>query len=78
MAIFISSQLGQAEPGLDLVLDAGHPAFAASGLRRRSVFRVAKVASLSGSLLVGRLGALRPDLLDQVVNRLVRLLRSGS
>jgi mRNA interferase MazF len=77
LVLFISSQLSHAQPGLDLILDAGHPAFAASGLRRPSVFRVAKVASMSGALLVGRLGALRPDLLDQVVGRLVRLLRSG-
>ena len=77
IVLFISSQLNQAVPGLDVVLDATHPAFPRSGLKVASVFRIAKVASLSEALLAGTLGRLEARLLDEVVRRLTRLLETG-
>ncbi|MBI4493424.1 MAG: type II toxin-antitoxin system PemK/MazF family toxin [Chloroflexi bacterium] len=77
IVLFISSPLGQAVPGLDVVLDPTHPAFRSSGLKVTSVFRVAKVASLSDALLAGVLGRLEPEVLDEIVSRLTRLLETG-
>jgi mRNA interferase MazF len=77
LVMFVSSQLNQAVPGLDLVLDANHPAFAATGLKVASVFRTAKIATLSEALLVGSLGRLDPALFDEVVGRLTDLLQAN-
>jgi mRNA interferase MazF len=58
LVMFITSQLGQAAQGLDVVLTQSHPAFDSSGLKTPSVFRIAKVASISDRVVVGTLGYL--------------------
>lgn len=77
VVMFISSRLAQATPGLDLVLQPGHPAFLSSGLKVASVFRVGKIASLSEALFVGTLGRLDPTLFEEIVRRLTAMLESG-
>ncbi len=77
LAMFISSQLYQAEPGVDVVLDVMHPAFVRSGLRAASVFKVTKIASLSESLILGPIGHLDQRVFDDLVDRLVNWLRTG-
>lgn len=76
IVMFISSQLNQAVLELDLILDTNHPAFAASGLKVASVFRIGKVAALSESLLVGTLGQLDPSVFHEIVGRLTNLLQA--
>lgn len=51
------------------------PAFGATGLKTTSVFRIGKIASLSDALIMGKLGELAEPVFDDVVGRLVRLLR---
>ena len=77
IVLFVSSQLGQASPNFDVILDPSHPAFASSGLRTASVFRVGKVAALSDALLAGTLGRLDQSVFDEIVGRLARLLETG-
>lgn len=77
IVLFISSQLGQAAPSLDVILDPSHPAFAGSGLKVASVFRTAKLASVSDALLAGTLGRLDDAVLADIIRRLVRLLEHG-
>jgi mRNA interferase MazF len=77
LALFISSQVSQAVSGFDLVLDPTDPAFARSGLKVASVFRIGKVASLSGTLLGGTLGHLDAGVFDEIVRRLTHLFQGG-
>jgi mRNA interferase MazF len=77
IVLFISSQLHQATPGVDLVLDSTHQAFATSGLKVPSVIRIGKVASLSSGLMVGPPGHFELTGFNEVVRRLVRLIESG-
>jgi mRNA interferase MazF len=77
LAMFISSQLHQAEPGVDVILDATNSAFTRSGLKTPSVFKVTKVATLSESLLLGPIGHLDQRMFDDLVDRLTDWLRSG-
>lgn len=77
IVVFISSQVGQATPGFDLVLGPTDPAFARSGLKVPSVFRIGKVAALSSALLGGTLGHLDATVFDEIVRRLTHLLRTG-
>jgi mRNA interferase MazF len=77
IVLFISSQLGQATPNFDVILGPSHPAFANSGLRTASVFRVGKVAALSDVLLAGTLGRLDQTVFVEIVRRLARLLETG-
>lgn len=76
IVLFISSQLGQATAGLDLILAPSDPAFQSSGLRMASVFRIGKVAAISRSLIAGVLGHLDPAVFDEIVRRLIRLLET--
>lgn len=71
VVLFISSQLAQATPGVDVVLRPSEPAFRRSGLKVASVLRVAKVASISDALVVGTLGQLDHRVFEHVVRRLV-------
>jgi mRNA interferase MazF len=77
IVVFISSQLSQAVPGFDLVLGPTDPAFPRSGLKVASVFRIGKVASISGALLGGTLGHLDAAILKEIVRRLTHLFRPG-
>ena len=77
IVLFISSQLSQATPGLDLVLDPSYSAFAGSGLKVPSVFRIGKVASMSEALLAGPLGRLEAGVFQEVIHRLSSLLETG-
>ncbi|MBM2810772.1 MAG: PemK family protein [Chloroflexi bacterium] len=77
LVVFISSRLSQAMGDLDVILDAAHPAFPGSGLRVPSVVRIAKVASISEQLIVGRLGGLDQTILDEITRRLTHVIRTG-
>lgn len=74
VVMFISSQLGQAVPSLDVIVRPSDRAFALTGLKVASVFRIGKVASLSQALIAGTLGQLPMAEFDEVVLRLTRLL----
>jgi len=77
LVMFISSQQRQAIPEVDIVLEPTDPAFAGTGLKTASVFKVAKVASLSEALLIGAIGRLDGELLRMLIKRLVHLLQTG-
>jgi mRNA interferase MazF len=74
LVLFISSQLRIAVSGTDIVIDRSHPAFPRSGLKAPSVFRVGKLATISGQLIVGPLGQLDSPQFADIVRRLIRLL----
>ena len=77
LVMFISSQLKQALVGIDVILYMAHPAFLRTGLKTASVFKVAKVSSLSASLIVGPIGRLDDEVFQVLIGRLVHLLQTG-
>ncbi|MDH7485756.1 MAG: type II toxin-antitoxin system PemK/MazF family toxin [Anaerolineae bacterium] len=77
LVMFISSQLHQALPGIDLIVSPAHPAFAHTGLKTASVFKVFKIASLSQALVLGPIGHLDDDVFHVLIDRLICLLRTG-
>ena len=71
---FVSSVV-PARPGpFDVVLREGEPGFRESGLKRSAVFRMAKLATLSRSLIKRRLGRLPKDLQKRLDRNLARAL----
>ena len=70
LVCMISSQLRQADAGVDEVLQPGDADFATSGLKVASVLRVSRLAVLDGSLLVGCLGTIDDQRLQQIRQRL--------
>jgi mRNA interferase MazF len=77
LVMFVSSQLKQAIARIDVILDMAHPAFPRTGLKTASVFKVAKVASLSEPLIVGPIGQLDDEVFRVLIGRLVHLLQTG-
>ncbi len=74
LCLFVSSVMpGELLP-TDFVLEPGHPAFPATGLRLRSVFRTHKLALLHRDLVLRVLGWLTPALMEQIDARLQEAL----
>jgi mRNA interferase MazF len=77
VVMFISTQIGLAMPGVDLVLRPLDVGFSATGLKAASVFRLGKIASLSSALVLGPLGHMPEPYFGDLTARLVQLLQSG-
>ena len=67
---FISSVTG-APRQTDLHLDASHPQFTITGLKRASVVKLDKLVTLEASILLGELGEL-PEALVRAANQKLR------
>ncbi len=74
----ISSQLDQAVPGLDEVIQESEADFARSGLKQPSLLRVCRLAVAESSLLIGALGEIEPERLTGLRRRLAEWLRAAS
>jgi len=72
LVCMVSFRLHQAEPALDWVLRPDDDEFAGSGLKVASVFRLSRLAVLDGSLLLGQLGTVSEDRLNDLRQRLSR------
>jgi mRNA interferase MazF len=66
----VSSQLSQAESGVDEILTPADADFVASGLKAPSVLRLSRLAVLDGSSLVGCIGCIDHQRLNAVRQRL--------
>ena len=77
LVCMVSSRLQQAEPEIDWVLEPGDDEFVRSGLKVPSVFRLSRVAVLDGSLLLGRLGGISEDRLQNLRDRLAQWIVEG-
>ncbi len=70
LCLFISSVMpGELLP-TDFVLEPSHPAFPATGLRLRSVFRTHKLALLHQGLVLRKFGDLEEPLMREIDSRL--------
>jgi len=70
----ITSRDYQAVPEFDEVLDPADPDFTATGLKVRSVIRLARLASVEAELIVGRLGQISPARLNRLLSCLSQWL----
>ena len=71
----ITSRDYQAAPNFDEILDSAEDDFAQTGLKTRSVIRLARLASVQPSVVSARLGRISPERLRSIVNRLVKWLQ---
>ncbi len=72
LVCMVSSRLEQADPALDEILQEDDPDFQAAGLKVPSVFRLSRLAVLDGARLVGSIGAIPPERLIRLRQRLAR------
>lgn len=70
LVCMVSSQLNQAEAGLDEFLLPEQPDFTKTGLKVPSLLRLSRLAVLDGGLLKGAIGAIDPDRLRRIRQRL--------
>jgi mRNA interferase MazF len=75
LVAFVSSQLQQAIPGVDVAVDVATAGFESTGLKVSSLIRVGKIATLARSIFVGRLGELPHAVMQLVIDKHVALLR---
>jgi mRNA interferase MazF len=72
----ITSREYQAIPDFDEVIEPSESEFAATGLKARSVIRLARLASVEQSIINARLGEITPERLKRLKNRLVDWLQT--
>ena len=70
LCLFVSSVIPGELLATDFVFEPSHPAFPATGLRLRSVFRTHKLALLHQSLVLRKLGDLEDTLIREIDSRL--------
>ncbi len=63
---FITSQARRATPPTDLIIEASHPDFAATGLKKDSAIRLRKLCTIEKSIIYGERGGASPDLLREI------------
>lgn len=70
LVCMVSSQLHQAEFGLDEIVAGSDPDFGDSGLKAPSVLRLSRLAVLDSAVLVGCIGWIAEDRLMRIRGRL--------
>lgn len=70
LVCMVSSQLNQAEQGLDELVLPVEVDFVNSGLKVPSVLRLSRLAVLNGNLLTGAIGSIDKTRLDKIKLRL--------
>lgn len=76
LVCMVSSQVQQAETGLDEILAQSDTDFASSGLKVPSVLRLSRLAVLDGALLLGSIGTISDERLGNVRQRLAKWVAS--
>lgn len=71
----ISSRTHQAIPDFDELIDVYDPDYAESGLKVRSVVRLARLATVETSVINARLGRISSERLQEIRHRLVDWLK---
>jgi mRNA interferase MazF len=72
----ISSRTYQAVPQFDEIIDPSDSDFSATGLKVRSVVRLARLASVETSIITARLGSISPKRLQQIKKHLTEWLQN--
>ena len=77
LVCMFSTRLYQAVPDFDEVINADASDFEQSGLKVPSVIRVARLAVISGEMLLGRIGEIGEDRLRRIQKRLADWIQGG-
>lgn len=72
----ISSRTHQAVPDFDELIDVYDSDYSESGLKVRSVVRLARLATVETTVINARLGRISPERLQKIRHRLVEWLRA--
>ena len=72
----ISSRTHQAVPQFDEIIDPSDDDYADTGLKVRSMVRLARLASVEGSTINARLGSVSSSRLQQIKKRLIDWLQA--
>jgi len=72
----ISSRTYQAVPDFDEIIAPFDADYATTGLKVRSVVRLARIATVAPSVINARLGNISPERLQEIRNRLSEWLRN--
>jgi mRNA interferase MazF len=73
----ITSREYQAVPEFDEILDPAEIDFALTGLKTRSVIRLARLASVESSVISARLGSISPERVQTIKSRLIKWLQEN-
>jgi mRNA interferase MazF len=76
LVCMVSTQVQQRIEGLEVVITIADPDFPATGLRAESLLRSSRLAVVNESIFELELGALAPERLRQVKDRLARWVAS--
>jgi mRNA interferase MazF len=71
----ITSRTFQAVPNFDEIIEPTDPDYAVTGLKVRSVIRLARLATVEPSVINARLGSISSDRLQQIKKRLAGWLQ---
>jgi len=66
LVCMLTTQLHQALPGFDEILDESQPDFVESGVRVRSLIRISRLAVVSADMLLGNLGTIGDERLMRI------------
>jgi len=72
----ISSQLHQATPNFDEIINLSDPDYITTGLKTASVIRLGRLTSVETSVISARLGRISSDRLRQIRKSLIDWLRT--
>jgi mRNA interferase MazF len=78
LVCMVSSQVHQAEANLDEIMSPTDADFISSGLKAPSVFRLSRLAVLDGSLMLGSIGVISDERLENVRKRLATWITSAT
>ncbi len=70
----ITSRIYQAVPNFDEIIEPSDPDYPSTGLKARSVIRLARLVSVDPVIINARLGVIAPTRLRQIRTRLVHWL----
>lgn len=70
MIAFITTYRGQTLLATDVLIEDSHPRFGQTGLKRSSVIKLDKFVTVETSILLGELGELAEELMQQVAEKL--------
>jgi mRNA interferase MazF len=72
---FVSSRTYQAIPEFDEIIDTSDSDYASTGLKVRSIIRIARLTTVESSVINARLGSISPERLKLIKKRLVDWLQ---
>ena len=73
--VLISSRIYQAIPEFDEIIEASDEDFEATGLKVRSIVRLARIATVESSIVTGQLGVISDERLQRIRSRLAHWLK---